>query len=70
MTQKNADRRASGTPREVPPPEPRKPPTPKPTVANIDTDDPVDQASADSFPASDPPSFSGSRAAPADGKRK
>lgn len=30
----------------------------------IDSDDPVDEASDESFPASDPPSFSPSRAAP------
>lgn len=30
----------------------------------IDPDDPVDEASDESFPASDPPSFSPSRAAP------
>lgn len=30
----------------------------------IESDDPVDEASDESFPASDPPSFSPSRAAP------
>lgn len=46
---------------------PRKPGTPEPALA--EADDPVDQASIDSFPASDPPAHSSRRAIPG-GKRE
>ena len=36
----------------------------RPPAPSIDTQDPVDEASYDSFPASDPPSRTGTRAQP------
>jgi hypothetical protein len=43
---------------------PVKPATPRPEVDSMDANDPVDQASYDSFPASDPPAHSSNRAMP------
>jgi hypothetical protein len=52
MNQKDANRQRKQTVQERPP------------VPSIDTQDPVDEASYDSFPASDPPSHTGTRAKP------
>jgi hypothetical protein len=52
MNQKDDNRQRKQTAQERPP------------VPSIDTQDPVDEASYDSFPASDPPSHTGTRAKP------
>lgn len=49
-------------------PSPAKPQTPSPEIRSLDEDDPIDRASYDSFPASDPPAHSAERAEPG-GKR-
>lgn len=56
-------------PDQRPAPQLRKPATPEPEVDSVDQDDPVDQASYDSFPASDPPAHSTSGTPPG-GRRK